>query len=213
MLQTQTDGTSNHFSDLEHQLRSEATSISPEMTGLEFTTRMIKKVGNISASQPDNVRLECLKYSNCKPSAKSRKNNISVNTPFYVRTPFGSIYFQVQTEHRHATMVQTKDRDATDDALPTPLPQQQTVSLIWHPASWATRWGLAFGVQISVLRSHMGWKYVFSPIRSVRDDSLVFSFCRDGNVSAVRELLLRGDASLSDTDSYGRQPLNVSIMT
>lgn len=193
MLQNQTDGTPYYVSDLERQVLPEATSIS----------LMITQAVDISASQPDKVRFDCSKYSNRRLSPKSRQNGVSVSTPFYTRTPLGSIYFQIRTE----------SEDATNETPSIPPSQRQTVSLIWHPASWAIRWGMAFGMQISVLQSHMGWKYPLSPIRSVPDDSLIFTFCRSGNVGAVRELLSRGDASVSDTDSYGNQPLHVSTST
>ncbi|KAI4100258.1 MAG: hypothetical protein LQ339_005565, partial [Xanthoria mediterranea] len=39
-------------------------------------------------------------------------------------------------------------------------------------------------------------------------DALIFKFCKDGNLPAVRTLLLEGQASVRDTDSQGCTPLH-----
>ena len=196
-----------NLTELEYQLLSELATISSTMRGLECLIPMIMRARDISVSQSD----ECLNSSDRSLSKLSsvvtrrhiKQKIVSVTSPFYVPTPFGSIIVQVQTEA-------TGTEDVAQHCIQLP---QQTLSLIWHPVSWAIRWGLAFGIQMSIMRSHIGWKYVLSQIRSVSNDSLVFNFCRDGNINAVRELISRGDASVLDTDSWGRQPLHVSIST
>lgn len=210
MLLDRTDGFLENLSDLQSQLLSEFTTIGSKITSLECIIHMMTKVCGISKSQYEITGLEGSNYSAQNLSellshpAKRRikQKNVSVHHPFYMRTLFGSIVFQVQIEVH----------DATNEVSSIKLPRQRA-SFILHPASWATRWGLMCGIQMSLLKSNIGWKYVLSLIRSVSDNSLIFDFCKDGNVNAVRELFSRGEASVSVTDSYGRQPLHVSIST
>ena len=46
--------------------------------------------------------------------------------------------------------------------------------------------------------------------RPVPDDAPIFKFCTEGLLSAVRRLLIEGQASVRDTDSRGRTALHVS---
>ncbi|KAE9367954.1 hypothetical protein N431DRAFT_486938 [Stipitochalara longipes BDJ] len=208
VLLNRTDGLLENLSDLQSQLLSEFTTIGSRVTNLESMIHMMTRVRGISVSQSENARLDCSNYSDHNLSelpsnpAKRRikRKNILAYRPFYIRTLFGSIVFQFQMEMKAATNV--------DPFIKLP---RQTTSIILHPASWATRWGLMFGIQMSPLSNNIGWKYVLLPIRSVSDGSVIFNFCKYGNINAVRELLSRGEASVSVTDSYGRQPLHFAL--
>ena len=80
-----------------------------------------------------------------------------------------------------------------------------------RPAAWLINVGLNYGLHVSMIKSSLqGWKQVIEPFRPVPDDSLIFEFCREGNLEGVRSLLSRGDASVKDTDSLGQTALYVS---
>ena len=80
------------------------------------------------------------------------------------------------------------------------------------PAPWLVRLGLHYGLHLGFLSSTQGWKNTLNTFCPVPDDALIFEFCRQGNVSAVRSLLSRGHASVRDTDSRGYTPLHVSLI-
>lgn len=205
MLQNSTDGILKNLSDLEGKLLPQLTTISSKMSDLEYTIHTINGPPHVPGAKSDSAKLECLNYSNCSLSDKPcrRQKHASIHIPFYVRTPFGSIDFQFQIE----------TGDATIEIPSIQLMIEKTIALVWHPMSWAIRLGSAFATHILVMRCQSGWKHVLSPVRSVTDVSPVFSLCQDGNINAVRELISRGGASVSDTDSYGRQPLHVRLST
>ncbi len=82
-----------------------------------------------------------------------------------------------------------------------------------YPAQWLVRLGLQYGFHLGFLSSStLGWKNTLKTFCPVPDDALIFDFCREGNVPAVRKLLLQGHASVRDTDSKGFTPLHVSFM-
>ena len=81
-----------------------------------------------------------------------------------------------------------------------------------RPASWLIRLGFHHGLRLSWGYSCIGtqgWKQTLEPLRLVPDDALIFEYCQEGNVDAVRTLLTR-NASVRDTDSFGYTPLHVS---
>ena len=80
------------------------------------------------------------------------------------------------------------------------------------PAPWLVRLGFHYGLHLGFLSSSQGWKNTLKTFCPVSDDALIFEFCRQGNVSAVRSLLLGGHASVRDTDSRGYTPLHVSLI-
>jgi hypothetical protein len=84
------------------------------------------------------------------------------------------------------------------------------ISVIFHPATWLIRLGLNSGLEAVIAQAQKGWKFALEPIRAVRDDAVIFTFCRDNNLKAVQELFSRGDASVLDTRSDGWRPLHVS---
>ena len=83
-------------------------------------------------------------------------------------------------------------------------------SFIFYPSEWLTRIGLRYGVEANLRTSTSGWRFDYSPVRAVPDNSLIFRLCREGELKAVQILLERGDASIRDTNSQGWTPLHVS---
>lgn len=101
----------------------------------------------------------------------------------------------------------------TDDQLPSELQEQeeQQTSCTVSPAAWLSILGLNWGFHVNLAHSYVkGWKFTVDPFRAIPDDSLIFEFCRAGNLDAVRTLLTKGQASVRDTDSSGKTPLFVS---
>lgn len=80
------------------------------------------------------------------------------------------------------------------------------------PAQWLIRLGVRYGLHLGFLSSSTcGWKNTLQTFCPVPDDALIFDFCKQGNVAAVRSLLSGGHASVRDTDSGGYTPLHVSL--
>jgi hypothetical protein len=82
-------------------------------------------------------------------------------------------------------------------------------SFVFYPSWWLTKIGLGHGMEANLSNSTDGWKFNFSPVRAVSDNSLIFEFCESGNLEAVQRLITRGDASVRDTNSKGWNPLHV----
>ena len=86
-------------------------------------------------------------------------------------------------------------------------------SYIIYPAPWLIRLGFQYGLYLGFLSSStQGWKNTLKTFCPVPDDALIFEFCRQGNLPAVRHLLSGGHASVKDTDSQGYTPLHVSCI-
>jgi hypothetical protein len=115
------------------------------------------------------------------------------------RTPFVTFYGRV-----------TSKKITTGDASRTHESIERKATYVLYPPKWLQTLGLSFGAQISAT-STWGWKYNLEPFRAVPEDSLIFDFCRTGNVDGVRTLLKRGEASPWDRDPLGRTPLWVSL--
>lgn len=80
-----------------------------------------------------------------------------------------------------------------------------------YPAPWLVWLGVRCGLRLGFGSSPIqGWKNTLNTFRPVPDDALIFKFCEDGNLPAVRTLLTEGQASVRDTDSQGCTPLHVS---
>lgn len=80
-----------------------------------------------------------------------------------------------------------------------------------HPAQWLVRLGLRYGLRMALTRSSTEWKHTLQSFRPVPDDSLIFEFCKRGNIDGIRHLLSRKEASIWDTNSKGYTPLHVSL--
>ena len=82
-----------------------------------------------------------------------------------------------------------------------------------YPAPWLVRLGIHHGIRLECSsRSTQGWKYALQIFSLVPDNALIFEYCQQGNLPAVQSLLVRGYASVRDTDSRGHTPLHVSLV-
>ena len=118
---------------------------------------------------------------------------------------FGAVYIQSKTSCSHLKETDVETRSSLDDEY------EHESSFTVCPAAWLVSLGFKYGLHLSLVKSSIrGWKQTLSTSCHVPDNALVFEFCEQGNVSGVRSLLLRGDASVRDIDSQGRTPLFVS---
>ena len=83
-------------------------------------------------------------------------------------------------------------------------------SFVYYPSWWLKKFGLTHGVEASLSSSTKGWQFAFNPVRAVPDSSLIFDFCKTGNIEGVKLLIARGDASVRDASPKGWTPLHVS---
>jgi hypothetical protein len=96
-------------------------------------------------------------------------------------------------------LVKTMRASGTDENV------ERDVDYVFYP-KLLRKMGISVGMQISA-RSTSGWKYSIHPFQSVPEEAIIFDFCREGNVAAVRTLFNRGEASPWDRDPLGRTPL------
>ena len=88
---------------------------------------------------------------------------------------------------------------------------EHETSVSIFPARWLMHLGLGSGLRISLSNSSIkGWKHTLSTFCVVPDDALIFKYSKEGNISAIKDLLLEGRASIRDIDSHGWTPLHVS---
>ncbi len=101
---------------------------------------------------------------------------------------------------------------SSDEAMVASMDDQYEfeTKCVLHPAWWLVKLGLSTGIRATISRSIMGWDYQLRPFQAVPDDSLIFEFCRAGNIDGVRALFERGQASPWDTNFNGITPLHVS---
>lgn len=83
-------------------------------------------------------------------------------------------------------------------------------SFVYYPSWWLAKFGLNHGVEASLSSSTKGWQFAFNPVRAVPESSLIFDFCKTGNIEGVKRLIARGDASVRDASPKGWTPLHVS---
>ncbi|KAL2844150.1 nucleoside phosphorylase domain-containing protein [Aspergillus pseudoustus] len=87
---------------------------------------------------------------------------------------------------------------------------ESETSYTLYPAEWVLRLGIKLGIRLIVSQSLSGWKCSLEPIRVVSNDSLVMTFCKQGNLDAIRTLFERGEASPNDTITFGWTLLHIS---
>ncbi|KAF7921602.1 uncharacterized protein EAE98_008449 [Botrytis deweyae] len=158
-------------------------------------------IGQVFTRQDDDKRcnqspLECAVALSPKPrEIGSRKRNVYVYKRRQITGPFSNFWkesLRSTEEVVHASGVKETVEEESQ--------------LIIYPSKWLAKLGVRYGIELSILASR-GWRYSFQPFRAVPESSLIFQFCREGNLGGVRTLLSRGDASPYDRDPLGRTPL------
>lgn len=77
--------------------------------------------------------------------------------------------------------------------------------LYWQPTSWM----LTRSMSLTITRATFGWTYRFNPCQLVPDGSLVFEYCKSGNIAGIQDLFSHGIASPFDVNSCSHTPLHV----
>ncbi|KAL8859743.1 MAG: hypothetical protein Q9178_003858 [Gyalolechia marmorata] len=118
---------------------------------------------------------------------------------------FGTVRIQSKTK----LQISSDEDDLTRCGGPDQCERESTYTI--YPSAWLVWLGIRCGLRLGFQSSPIqGWKNTLNTFRPVPDDALIFKFCKDGNLPAVRTLLLGGQASARDTDSWGFTPLHVS---
>ena len=112
-------------------------------------------------------------------------------------TPFGTVWLRTSTVRAGSCSKSLKGVYAVN-------------SFVYYPSWWLTKLGLTHGVEASLSSSTKGWQFCLNPVRAVPDSSLIFDFCKMGNIDGVQRLLARGDATVRDASPKGWTPLHVS---
>ena len=153
----------------------------------------------------DGVSMKTLSRAEHIPNSRSRRKQTLARHQAVVEYSFGTVYIQSRTCCSQLKETDVETRSYLDDEY------EHESSFTVCPAAWLVRLGFRYGLHLSLVKSSIrGWKQTLSTSCHVPDDALVFEFCKQGNVSGVRSLLLRGDASVRDVDSQGQTPLFVS---
>lgn len=126
---------------------------------------------------------------------------LTTNSSRTAKSLFGDITIQTNTYET------TIERDKGYDHI-AHVAQYKT-RIIFRPAAWLVRFGLAYEFQLGLFGSLRSWKTTFQVFQPVPDESLIFEFCRSGNIQGVQTLLSRKKASVWDTNSNGWTPLHV----
>ena len=121
----------------------------------------------------------------------------------------GSVHVDLKTIH-----VQPDDSSANPAQGSQTLSKAQykyhTVSTILYPARWLVNQGFSYSPRINVV-GYFLWELKIKVTYAVPDDSLVFEFCKVGDVSGLKRLFANKQASTKDVDSLGRTPIYVSL--
>ncbi|MCJ1284982.1 hypothetical protein MMC26_004319 [Xylographa opegraphella] len=105
-----------------------------------------------------------------------------------------------------------QSRNDPDNSWESRRVYEHKMNIRIKPAWWLVKIGFNRGIEIAFSQATaQGLKISLSPIRLVPDDALIFDFCYTGNIDGVRRLLMRGEASARDTNSWGCTPLHPAV--
>jgi hypothetical protein len=126
---------------------------------------------------------------------------------------FGTVTFRSRTYRIDGMEKYKQTSNANEETDDEGYPEVLEYTFRVQPAQWLLKLGLRFAVQLAVSQSQMGWTHVIQTFRPIPDDSLIFDFCKVGNVEGIKTLFSRGEASPWDVDSDGWTPLHVRSCT
>ncbi|EEA25824.1 hypothetical protein PMAA_069170 [Talaromyces marneffei ATCC 18224] len=198
---TSLDGSSDGHQD---GYRWDLTSITSDIDDMEHHLNALEKELHRIKSNIENPLVKSVLISGVTQAVQSNSQTLRSSQGMesfqvsYYDTSFGRIISRTRIDRN--TMRAVEDGEICTH-------YRTTTSFIFHPASRLIRMGLKSGLEAMTTSSRAGWRYNIVPVRSIPDDALVFEFCSQGNVDAVRELFQRGDASVLDVDSDGWMPL------
>lgn len=150
----------------------------------------------ISAAEPQDLNASHDNIFRKPPRSfvSHTRNSLSLRE-FNVTTPFVGVHVRSRTfKLRTVRSVEVRETSETD------------VTCVVYSTAGGKLLGISHGALLSA-SSTSGWKFTIQPFRAVAEDSLIFEFCREGNVEGVRTLFKRGEASPWDRDPAGQTPL------
>lgn len=209
MLTNNRRSTSAHFA----YERKALSRISDSLTNHTFPTKNncviaeidMQLISNYKPSTPPAPQQSSPSNSLCRLRPSERNHQLWVQKPEKIaawtvekRTPIGVMRAWSVAERKEGTYSEHSEKHVSSYAL--------------YPSWLLAKLGISQGLLIQA-RCTDGWQYTIQPFNAVPDDSLIFTFCANGNIDAVRTLLSSGKASLRDRSSRGYTPLFVRTPT
>ena len=123
-----------------------------------------------------------------------------------IKTFFGEIQIgSVTSLLKWATSNTQWDEESLGDE-----PTEHQTSITVRPVAWLSFLRMTYGFYLDIVSSAIqGWTHTLRPFCLVPRDAPIFDFCIEGNLSAVKYLISRGEASANDTSPTGWTPLHV----
>ena len=138
------------------------------------------------------------------PSLPTWRKRLVHDQVTLLRNFFGTVYM-----HSKGDLLESSYPN--EDSICSEDHHEYTTSLSLFPSQWLVKFGLHYGLRLGFSKSSIdGWKFTPSVFYPVADDALIFEFCEQGNISGVKTLFSRGQASVWDTNSLGKTALHVS---
>lgn len=171
----------------------------------EISTDQLSSGSELISSDNEQI-LQNEKAALAAPAVKRPLQMSSrVTKVFTTKTVLGTIY--VKSAVRNSCEAFSHH----DHNITHSIESYHETSFILHPAEWLVWLGMKTGLSGTISKSTQGWKNTLRAFYVIPDNSLIFEFCRSGNIDGIRSLLARGDASVWDKNSIGETPLHVSL--
>jgi hypothetical protein len=210
----------DHFADLQIEAQVVACAVPVPRLRPRFTDMISEVLHNPTSlchiEQESSPRPKTLNYdhetrtrqlSSCCGKTVKFRWHVRYGSISYslTKTPFGDIHVcsRIWRERR------VDDENTDLRVMETPYYAETTITMF--PALWLMRLGMKTGLDVMIYTSSLGWKnsLEIKPFRVVPDDSLIFTFCKWGNIDGIWTLLARGDSTVWDRDPDSWTPLHV----
>ncbi|MCJ1288454.1 hypothetical protein MMC26_007812 [Xylographa opegraphella] len=171
---------------------------SVNITGVKDLDTIIKR--------QDSLRVQEVPLVNPEDSiVSSRTRERQIIQRHYERTDTKLGTFYYYTKIMSVQTIRWGSNFLSEQSGPLQVHEIETC-LTMVPAEWL----LKYGATISCGKTPRGFSYQFYCFPVVREDSLIFEFCQQGNIAGIKSLFARKLASPIDTDSQGLTPLHVA---
>lgn len=178
-----------------------------EAASSDVNSRTLRRqLGHCNETQTQETRDQFRSVEDHTTSAKNIRRDRTKGEAYYtgLSNVFGAL--SLTSQNFSTTTTPTSSSGDSDEDK-----QYSTQSLfIIRPALWLARFGIKYGIRVEIFQLPGQWKHVLNTFRPVPDDSLIFEFCKSGNIDSAQLFLRSGKASVWDTNSDGHTPLHVS---